>query len=140
MNKARRLDFCLPNVNRLDFVTYNTAVDIAMGYYFGYPMCCIKFYITRWRPDFQRSRGTADFIYIDQYHKLMNVAYGSSPGYIPCPRCLKARLRRKLGRNKPGRTKVDRMMATLSDFVTDRGAWTRGNPRSSNLGSSKRPG
>jgi hypothetical protein len=70
----------MTNVPDYDIPDYmDRAHEIECGLHSGYPVCCVAFFVLVWHEWSELQRGS----YMAGLKK--------SPGYVPCPRCLKAK-------------------------------------------------
>jgi hypothetical protein len=123
----------LENINGLPNRDRERAIDIAWGFYLGFPVCCIEFYVYTWIPRYDSSP-LGSWV-ADHTERMREVDPSRSIGRILCPKCI-----RLIGKQAQQWAKVGRMDAPLSASGVGGGVHTRQNPRSSNLGRSKRAG
>lgn len=121
----------LENLNNLTSKERERAIDIAMGFYFGFPVCCIKFYVYTWIPRYDSSPYGS---WVEDHRdRMREVDPSHSIGRILCPKCISL-----MAKQARQRAKVDRMGGPISGLGVGGGVHTRRKPRSSNLGRSKR--
>lgn len=121
----------LENLNNLTSKEREQVIDIAMGFYFGFPICCIKFYVYKWVPRYDNG---IEPTWVDTHREAMHQADpGNTTQRILCPKCISLMVKQA-----QQRAKVGRMGGPISGLGVGGGVHTRRKPRSSNLGRSKR--